>query len=270
MATIAQNDRGRRTSGQISGLPLDLSVNAGAINSGDLAYWTGAGVASFGSGPLTLNAALVALLAKRLGVSRDTNPLTAGGIVNPIETVGVDTEGVFLLNTTAADTYSRLTEVTIGADAQTITVAPVGPSMSGATASGTGSTWTVGNHTVQACWVTALGDTMPGVSAVVTVASGNNIVTPVVSVPAYAIGVAFFVDGILAGFSATGGATTLAGIPTGSRSVLPIENALSIGRVLIDPTNISPGATAPSTITGAAGVKVQVAITKPFPFATTF
>ncbi|TAM90627.1 hypothetical protein EPN42_05650 [bacterium] len=241
-----------------SGRPLDGTVNGGNINSGDLCYWTGNGVASFGAS-VTFNAALVALIAKLLGVSRDTNPLTAGGISNSIETVGVDKVGEFAFNTTAADTYVFDTEVTIGADAQTITVAPTGPTMVGSSASGAGGTWSAAAHVVTASFLTALGETTVGASQSVTVAAGNNIVTEAATVPAWALGVCYYVDGLFAGFSANGAATTLAG-PNANPRIAPTENALAIGRV-----RLPVGTT---SVAGGAGVAVNVALEAKYPHSS--
>lgn len=255
--TQAINNRVRPSlDGNDSGRPLDATVNSGNINSGDLCYWTGNGVASFGTG-LTLSTALLQNLQKILGVSRDTNPLTSGGINNAIETVGVDKLGEFTFNTTAGDTYVWDTEVTIGADAQTITVAPVGPTMVGSSASGTGGTWSVGAHTITASLLTILGETAVGASQSVTVASGNNIVTQTATVPAWALGVCFYVDGLFAGFSATGAAATLAG-PNANPRIAPTENALAIGRVRPLPVGVT-------SVSGATGVQITVALECKYP-----
>ncbi len=251
--------------GNLSQLPLDTTVNAGAINSGDLCYWTGNGVASYGSG-LALNASLLALLQQRLGVSRDTNPLTAGGITNPIATVGIDTEGLMLFNTTASDVYEEFTQVTIGADAQTITVAPAGPAATGASATGTTGTWTAGTHVLTGTFLTTSGETTPGVSASVAVAATNYIETPVVSLPSYALGICWYVDGLFVAFDATGAATSLLGPNNSATRVAPTQNALAIGCVLLRTPfyTVAP----PATITGGAGVTVQVALFPAFPAAT--
>jgi len=63
---------------EVSG-PIDTSVAGGAINSGDMCYWTGAGWAS-----LTTAGASNANTASFCGVSRDTYPLgLAGGGLGP-------------------------------------------------------------------------------------------------------------------------------------------------------------------------------------------
>lgn len=235
---------------------IDTTVNAGAINAGDIVYLTSAFGAASLVGPLS--AAVIKDIAQLLGVSLDTYPIpyTSGiteTVTNPAITIYK--EGEFSFATTAADSLTPGSPVTIGATAQTVTLAPVGPTMVGSTASGTGGTWSAGAHVVQATFLTALGETTPGVSATVTVASGNDIVTEVAAVPAYALGVNYYVDGLFAGFSATGAADTLTGPSTVPHPV-PTANALAIGVVAQDQTSV--GGTVGGTITGAAGQNVVV------------
>lgn len=275
MATTAKIDLVRKSPGNLSGLPLDPNVNAGAINSGDLCYWTGAGVASLGTG-LTLNAALIANMAKILGVSRDTNPLTAGGIINPIETVGIDASGAFGFKTTGGDTYAPFSEVIVGADAQTITLAPVGPPSNGAglfTAAGTGGLLSAAAHVVTMTYITASGETPEGTPVTVTPTAGQNIVydfdnAAAVVIPAWAIGFAIYVDHIFAAafYVAPTADQSIANYASVAKAA-PTSSSIAIGRIFLPQTNISPAVAAPTSLAGGTGIIAQVILNKPFPFA---
>lgn len=236
---------------------IDTGTNAGAINAGDIVYNTGAGAASLLGGS-SLTAAIVAQIGKLLGVSIDTYPIPySDGITETVTSPSISlyTQGEFSFATNPGDALVPGSPVTIGNGAQTVTLAPVGPTMAGSSASGTGGTWSAAAHTVEATLLTALGETTPGTSASVTVTSGENIVTETATVPAWALGVCYYVDGLFAGFSATGVATTLAGPSTDPRAV-PVQNALAIGTVAQDQSTV--GGTIGSTITGATGQNVVV------------
>ncbi len=258
MATTSQNTQTRHQLGFIRSA-IDATVNAGAINAGDLVYSTGSGVASLGSG-LVLNAALVALIGKVLGVSKDQNPLK-GGISNPLLDVGIYQTGEFAMGTTAADTYTHLAPVTVGADAQTITLAPV-PAAPGAqaVASGAGGTWTAAAHSVQFVYQTALGETTAGPATVVTPAAGNNIVVTLTAAPpSWASQVNIYVDGVYAGSAPSTAAVTLAGPLTGIASTkqLPVLHALAIGYAYM-PLSISTPGGQTASVAGGAGVSIGV------------
>ncbi len=236
---------------------IDTTTNAGAINAGDIVYNTGAGAASLLGGS-SLTAAIVTQIGKLLGVSLDTYPIPyTDGITETVTSPSISlyNEGEFAFATTASDTLVPGAPVTIGNGAQTVTVAPVGPTMVGSSASGTGGTWSVGSHVVEATLLTALGETTPGISATVTVASGDEIVTEAATVPAYALGVNYYVDGLFAGFSASGSPTTLTG-PSTAPHAAPTHNALAIGVVAQDQSSV--GGSVGSTITGAVGQNVVV------------
>jgi hypothetical protein len=237
---------------------IDATVNAGAINASDLVYWTGNGAASFGSG-LSLNAALVAQIGKLLGVSNDQSPLR-GGIQNPLLDIGIYTAGEIPFGTTAGDTYTHLAPVTIGADAQTITLAPTGPPATGASATGTGGTFSAAAHVLSATFLTALGETTPGASATVTLTAGQEIETPVVTIPAWALGVCWYVDGLFVAYESSGAAVALAG-PNASPRVVPVENALAIGFAYMP---LTPTANTTS-VAGGAGITIGVRLKPIFP-----
>jgi len=277
MATTAQIDLVGKSPGNLSGLSLDPAVNAGVINSGDLCYWTGVGVASFGSG-LTLTQALIGKLAKLLGVARDTNPLTAGGINNPIETIGIDRNGRFLFNTTPGDTYANFAEVTIGTDAQTISLAAAGPPSNGAglfvAGTVTGGTLTAGPHVATMTYLLPNGlETPTGTpSAAITATAGQGLIydfdnAAAVVIPAYAIGFNVYIDGIFALtlFAAPTADVGITGPSGGTSKVAPVQSGIAIGRVFIPQTNISPAVAAPASIAGGTGVKVGVILYSPWP-----
>ncbi len=257
MATTSQNNQ-YRLGDKLWSLPIDAATNSGAINAGDMCYWTAnGGVASFGAG-LTLNAALVALLKSYVGVSKDQNPLL-GGISNPLIYAGIQADGTYTFNTTASDTYLQFSQVTLGADAQTITLAPV-PAAPGTTAAagGTGGTWTAAAHSVAYTYLTALGESAPGPASTVTPTAGQNIVVTLTSgyLPAYALGICVYVDGVFAGFVATTTATTFAGPLASTVRQLPTVNALAIGVV-----DLVTGSTAAApSVSGGSGVTVPVRI----------
>jgi len=257
--------------GNESGRPLDTTVNSGNINSGDLCYWTGNGVASFGNGPLTFNNALVTLLEKILGVSRDTNPLTVGGIVGPIETVGVDHAGEFSLNTTSGDTYVWDSEVTIGTDAQTVTLAsnysPAAPTCAlSTTAASAINGLPNAQHGVALAWLTPLGWTTTGAATngatTLTTSGDPSISVTVPAFPSYALACGIFVDGLLSEVVTAAGTYTISGWST-ALVAAPTENALAIGRVRLD--NQPFGVT---SIAGGSGVQVNVALNVKFPHSS--
>jgi hypothetical protein len=277
MATTTQIDLIRKSPGNLSGLPLDLTVNAGVINSGDLCYWTGIGVASLGTG-LTLTQALIAKLGRILGVSRDTNPLTAGGIINPIETVGIHRNGAFLFNTTAADVYTNLAEVTVGVDAQTIALTgTAGPpsNSAGLFVAGVvaGGTLTLGNHVATMTYLTPGGETGPGTpSGAIAATAGQGLIydfdnAQAVVIPAWAIGFNVYIDGVFAAtyFAAPVADANITGPSASTDKLAPASSSLAIGRVFIPQTNISPAGPAPVSILGAAGVKIPVILYAPWP-----
>jgi hypothetical protein len=258
MATTSQGASQKLQLGFLR-MPIDTTVNAGAINASDLTYSTGNGAASFGSG-LSLNAALIAQIGKMLGVSKDQSPLH-GGIQNPLLDIGILSAGEFPFNTTAGDTYTHLAPVTIGADAQTITLAPTGPAATGASGAGTTGTFSVGAHTLQATLLTAIGETGPGVAATVTLTAGQDITTPVVTVPAWALGVVWYVDGLFAAFATAGTAQTIAGPSTGAPRIIPAGNALAIGFAYMP---YGPTANVAS-VAGGANVTVDVRLKAIYP-----
>ena len=268
MATTSQNNLLRKPQ-ELFVLPIDNTVNAGAINGGDACYFTSnQGIASYGSGN-TFTAAFVALLGTFIGVSKDKNPLGSGGIINPLIYAGAQTAGVFGFNSTSGDTYKQFTPVTLSTDAQTIMIAPT-PAAPGSTAvaSGTGGTWSVGAHSVAYTWLTSLGETTPSTATSVTTTSGQNIVITLTSgyLPAYVLGVCVYVDGVFAGYVTTTSAATLAGPLAASYPArpLPIVNALAIGYV--DLSSGATGTTAASpNIAGGATVQVPVRILPKYP-----
>ncbi len=263
------NNRVRDILSKYAELPIDLVTvpiggTAGSINSGDLCYWTSLnGVCSLGTG-LSISTAQIALYPRIIGVCRDTNPLTVGGIATVIQSVGVDGEGQFYFNTTAADTYYQFTPVTIGADAQTITVAPGGPSLGTLSGTGSSGTWGAGTYNVQATYATVIGETS-FTSASVTLTSSQGILTNVISPPAWALGVNWYVNGRFNVFSATGGAVTMNSPLTTSNTIppLPGENALAIGWAVVPEGLVY--STPPASITGAAGVKIGVILKPLYP-----
>jgi hypothetical protein len=246
---------------------VDTTVNSGYYNAGDLCYWTGLGLASFGNGPLTLNAALVALLGKRLGVTKDTWPMS-GGIIVPPQYAGIYQLGLFPFKSTSGDSYTNTAPVTIGADAQTITLAPV-PAAPGATAvaSGTGGTWSAAAHSVVYAYQTALGESTPSAATTVTTTSGQNIVVTLTSgyLPAYVTAINVYVDGIYAGSAPTTAAVTLAGPLTGiaSTKTIPTSHALAIGVVELTLPIGESGA--PPAIAGGSSVIVPVRYITKYP-----
>ena len=261
-ATTSQNNQ-YRVGQRLWPLPIDMSTNAGAINAGDLCYWTATpGVASFGSG-LTMSAALIALLKNFVGVSKDQNPLT-GGISNPLIYAGIQTDGTYALNTTAGDTYNEFSQVTLGTDAQTIqlaqNIAPAAPATT-AVNSGTGGTWSAAAHAVQYTWLTSIGETLPSAATNVTTTAGQNIVVTLTSgyLPSYVLGVCIYVDGIFAGFAPSTTAVTLAGPIVGSNAsvrAVPLVSALTIGFV-----DLVTGSTAAApSVAGGTGATVPVRI----------
>ena len=122
---------------QTVALPIDTTVAAGVINSGDMVYWTqnnpgGAASLSTAGGSNT-NAQYF------VGVSRDTYPIpVAYGITRvagaaatsrasrPRRTVLLDVEGDFQFKTTNAQTYTPFSKVYLGADGQTVSTAATG------------------------------------------------------------------------------------------------------------------------------------------------
>ena len=252
---------------------IDTTVNSGAINAGDQCYFTSNnGVASFGSG-LTLNAALVALLKSRVGVSKDTNPIGGaagvGGIQNPLIYAGIFQNGLFAFNTTNGDTYKDRSPVTIGTDAQTITLAPVGPTpVSTIFACGavTGGTLIAGTHIVTCAWISALGETLVGPSLSVTATAGQGLIytyngTGFFVFPAWAIGVAVYIDGLLAGVMASAPTANVNFTGPTSSKVAPLYNALAIGVVEL-PTGATAGS---ANIAGGTGITVPVRIIPVYP-----
>jgi hypothetical protein len=263
MATISQDNEYRTGVRPVWALPIDSTVAAGAINAGDMCYLTSNNaLASYGAG-LSFSATLIGLLKSFVGVSKDLNPLL-GGISNPLIYAGVKVDGTFTFNTTASDTYNQGSQVTIGADAQTIQLAQnIAPAAPGSTAvnSGTGGTWTAAAHAVQYTWLTAIGETLPSTATSVTTTSGQNIVCTLTSgyLPAYVLGVCVYVDGIYAGFLPSTSAVTLAGPVTGSNAsvrAVPLVSALTIGFV-----DLVTGSTAAApSVSGGSGVTVPVRI----------
>jgi hypothetical protein len=212
-------------------LPLDLTVNSGAINAGDFAWWTGSGIASFGAG-LTMTSTLITRMLARLGVCSDTNPLS-GGIANPLTVLGVAQSGKYGFSGTSGDTYSQFDEVTIGADAQTVvktaTLVQAAPT---ATAAGSDGTWSAAVHTVQVAILSAAGLSRASAATNVTVSATNHItVTPAAALPAWGKAFAVYIDGLLAGYQATNAATNYLAPATAQSASTPTTDALAVGYI---------------------------------------
>lgn len=257
--------------------PIDTSVNAGAVNAGDLLYYTGAGVATL-IGANTLTAAIVANIGKFKGVSLDTYPIPyTDGITETVlsPTLSRYLEGEFRLHSTASDSLTPGTAVRPGTtDAQTVKVAEVGPDSSptGLFTAGTvtGGTLAAGTHTVEATYVTAIGETAPGKAVSISgVTAGQGLIYAYANagafvVPAWALGVAIYVDGIFAlailgaAVVALAANVNIVGPSISNSRPVPTVNALAIGIVAEDQTSV--GGSVGSTITGATGQDVVVKI----------
>jgi hypothetical protein len=124
---------------QTVALPIDTTVAAGVINSGDMVYWTqnnpGGAASLTTAGGSNTNAQYL------VGVSRDTYPVpVAYGItesgaagnfpgVTTAATVLLDVEGDFQFKTTNAQTYTPFSKVYLGADGQTVSTVATGDSV---------------------------------------------------------------------------------------------------------------------------------------------
>jgi len=274
MATTSQGAIARHQLGFIRAA-IDATVNAGAINASDLVYWTGSGAASFGSGALSLGAALFANIAKMLGVSKDTNPLQ-GGIQNPLLDIGIYTFGEQPFNTTSGDTYTHLAPVTIGTDAQTIQLAPVGPTAAtaGLFTAGTvsGGTLTAGAHVVTMSYLTVIGETAVGTpSGAITATAGQGLIydydnAGAVVLPSWAIGFVVYVDGVFvqAFYVAPVADADMVGQNASNPRPSPTENALAIGYAYMPLSSSTAGAQTAS-IAGGAGVTLNVRLRQIYP-----
>lgn len=262
MATTSQSNQTRHQLGFLREA-IDAATNAGAINAGDLVYETGAGVASLGNGPLVLNAALVAKIMKIRGISKDQNPLV-GGTSNPLQDIGIYQTGEFAMNTTAADVYTHLAPVTVGADAQTITLAPVPAApvcALNATAASAVNGLANAQHSVALTWITAAGETTPGpaTNGATTLTAGG---TPSISVtvpafPAYAIAAGIYIDGMLTETVTAAGAYVQSGFSTTGLKVAPIVHALAIGYAYM-PLSLSNIGGQTASVAGGVGVSIGV------------
>jgi predicted RecA/RadA family phage recombinase len=106
-------------------LLVDPAVAGGVINSGDMVYSTGSGVAS-----LSTPGASNANAANFIGVCRDTNPIpVAAGITETPATpiaCTLTVEGVFGLKATNGQTFAPDAAVYLGADGQTVSTTATG------------------------------------------------------------------------------------------------------------------------------------------------
>jgi hypothetical protein len=255
----------------------DTGTNSGTINAGDLLYDTGSGVASL-KGAATLTAAIVAEIGKFKGVSLDTYPIPYSDSLTETVSdpdVAFYVEGDFRLHSTASDSLAPGTAVRPGAaDAQTVKVAEVGPdcSPSGLFTAGTvtGGTLLAATYTVTATYITAIGETMPGTaSAGITATAGQGIIydydnAGAFTIPAWALGVAIYIDGVFAasimsGSTALGADLDITGISLTNPRPVPTKNALAIGTVAEDQTAV--GSSVGGTVTGASGQDVVIKIT---------
>lgn len=99
--------------------PKNLPVTTDqSINQGDLVYWDAA------NGTLKALTSSGNVANKFCGVSNDTTPINIYG-EEKLASLGVTRKGAVSLQTTAGEFYADFQEVTVGADAQTITL--VGP-----------------------------------------------------------------------------------------------------------------------------------------------
>ncbi|MGD0053307.1 MAG: hypothetical protein ABSD03_16000, partial [Vulcanimicrobiaceae bacterium] len=201
------------------------------------------------------------LLGKTLGVSKDLNPLVGGQNPSTILDIGIYDAGEFVVNTTSGDTLTHLAPVTIGTDAQTVTLeSNYRPSMTGATATGSSGTWGAGTYALTATYLSSLGETLPGVSANVTLTSAQGILTPALSLPSWAVGVCFYVNGVFAAYASVGTAQTLNSPSTNPR-VAPVESALAIGYAYM-PYNPTANTT---SVAGGSGVTIDIRLKQIYP-----
>ena len=266
MGTVISSDRVRSTLHR-DVAAIDTTVNSGAITSGDAVYLTPSDGAASLLGGASLTAAILANVAKFIGVAIDTYPIPYGdGITETVTAPGVAIykEGEFAFATTASDSLAPGTPVTIGNGAQTVTVAPVPAAPTCAlstTAAASVNGLANAQHSVALAWVTALGSTAagPATNGATTLTTGTDpsISVTVPTLPAWALACEIYVDGMLAEVATAAGAVVVSGYSTALKPA-PTSNALAIGVVAQDQTSV--GGSVGGTITGAAGQKVVVKI----------
>jgi hypothetical protein len=251
---------------------IDAATQSGAINSGDFCYDTGSGVASFGNGPITFNAAFIALLNKCVGISKDTNPLPpASGITNPIVYAGILNEGEFqIANTTAADTISENDQLTIGADAQTLikvaNYVPAAPTVSASGASGV-FPGGAGAYNVGLTWISLAGESTLGAVNSVTITGTQGISVTPPAFPSWAIACNVYVQApapaglayLLAGTMFNVTPVVFNNYTTAAAKVPPLMHfaTIAVAKLPIGTTSVS----------GGSGVPVNVALAPKWPVA---
>jgi hypothetical protein len=234
----------------INDLPFDPTLSASnPLYEGDLVYWSGLGILPINSGTLGTDTTFLAKMSKFMGMSKTTVPLgfnpndvlAPGGIASGYygalgyDGIQVVTRCIADMFTTVGDTYFPFDEVTIGANAQTIvktaTVAPNQPSL---VSSGTGSTLTVGAHTVKIGYFDNSGNIVYTKSQTQSTTSGQNIVATITAIPSWAIGAVAVIDGNLGVPVYTG---TVITISAQSATPAPVNSTITVGTVLPSASN---------------------------------
>lgn len=262
---------------QISALPISAlakavvvtngnpqALPAAALYEGDLAYFIPAdGVYTMPAG--AMSPAIITALKTFLGVSGTTAPTLYWYGKLP-DSATVYTHGSIVdLFMTVGDTYHAFDEVTIGADAQTITlVSNYAPALALPTASGTGATIPTANHIASLSWITPIGDVPSAATAPIAVTLGQNVVVVIPAIPAFASGAKVYLDGMFVGIAYVAGNFTISA-PSTTGIAQATTNALAIGHILPQESTSQNFITGIPGVASGAGSYIRVAIRAKYP-----
>jgi hypothetical protein len=247
--------------------PVDTSTNSGSVSPGQMLKLT----ANYG----VAYVASITDAPSFVGVCDDLNPLVfadgiTGSPVPPndgtILAVQIIEDGEHLFNTTSSDSYEPYQFVTIGANATTITKAPVGPTPV-PTGTGSSGTWGAGTYPVVLTLLGAAGETSGGPSVNVTITSAQGIqVAALTGLASWVIGVGVYINGLLVAVmpvSSNATSTTVFNAPVDAAArAVPQGNAYAIGYVSPDQRQGSTQVQA-FPISGGTGQQLYVHITPP-------